>query len=38
MCGDTERLEMLNALHICSFLMSYDGGDMSHSDSETVLL
>ena len=38
MCSDTERLEMLTILHICFFLMWYDGADMSLGDSETVLL
>ena len=38
MCSDTEHLEMLIVLHICSFLMLYDSGDMSFDESEAVVL
>ena len=32
---DTKQVEMLIALHICSFLMFQDSGYTSLSDSET---
>ena len=38
MCSDTERLEMFFVLHICSFFMSFDSGNMSPGDHETVVL
>ena len=37
MCSDTERMEMLIVLHICSFLLSYDSSDMSFGDIETTV-
>ena len=37
MCSDTECLEVLIVLHICSFLMSNDSGNMSLGDIETIL-
>ena len=38
MCSDTEHLEMFFVLHICSFFMSFDSGNMSPGDRETVVL
>ena len=37
MCSDTECLEVLIVLHICSFLMSNDSGNMSLGDIETIV-
>ena len=37
MCSDTERLEMLIVLYMCSFLTSYDSRDMSLGDIETIV-
>ena len=36
MCSDTEGLEMFFVLLICSFFMSFDSGDLSPGDCETV--
>lgn len=38
MCSDVELLEMVLVLHMCSFLMLSDSGDMNLDDSETVVL
>ena len=37
MCSDTEHLEMLLVLCICSFFM-YDSGDLGFGESEIVVL
>ena len=36
--SDTERLQMLIFLHICSFIMSYNSSDISLGDNGTVIL